>query len=217
MWCSCDHHASRSIVPKVVLWLPKHVIPESVGCFKSPAGHRIYLPAGKPALTVSAAAKCVSNREATVGLPSFEIARVARSSAMKTCNSACGTYFPLLVNFFTASAEFVGVHAVDDGVALGVELLLDRGCEARAGSAPWWQRWPAGAFCASRCASSRVAAFSSAAGTTLTTRPQSYGLGGRKAVLGEKDLQGPPRCRRRQPRRRCRRHRVIRRVSRRPA
>jgi len=21
-----------------VLWLPKHVIPESVGCFKSPAG-----------------------------------------------------------------------------------------------------------------------------------------------------------------------------------
>ena len=24
--------------PKVVLWLPKHVIPESVGCFKSPAG-----------------------------------------------------------------------------------------------------------------------------------------------------------------------------------
>src|ERR1019366_5953110 len=24
--------------PKVVLWLPKQVIPESVGCFKSPAG-----------------------------------------------------------------------------------------------------------------------------------------------------------------------------------
>jgi TRAP-type C4-dicarboxylate transport system permease large subunit len=24
--------------PSVVLWLPKHVIPESVGCFKSPAG-----------------------------------------------------------------------------------------------------------------------------------------------------------------------------------
>jgi C4-dicarboxylate transporter, DctM subunit len=24
--------------PKVVLWLPKHIIPESVGCFKSPAG-----------------------------------------------------------------------------------------------------------------------------------------------------------------------------------
>jgi C4-dicarboxylate transporter, DctM subunit len=24
--------------PDVVLWLPKHVFPESVGCFKSPAG-----------------------------------------------------------------------------------------------------------------------------------------------------------------------------------
>jgi hypothetical protein len=24
--------------PKVVLWLPKQVIPESVGCFKSPSG-----------------------------------------------------------------------------------------------------------------------------------------------------------------------------------
>ena len=24
--------------PTVVLWLPKHVIPESVGCFKSPSG-----------------------------------------------------------------------------------------------------------------------------------------------------------------------------------
>jgi len=24
--------------PKVVLWLPKQVIPESVGCFKSPTG-----------------------------------------------------------------------------------------------------------------------------------------------------------------------------------
>jgi TRAP-type C4-dicarboxylate transport system permease large subunit len=24
--------------PNVVLWLPKHVFPESVGCFKSPAG-----------------------------------------------------------------------------------------------------------------------------------------------------------------------------------
>jgi len=24
--------------PKVILWLPKHVIPESVGCFKNPGG-----------------------------------------------------------------------------------------------------------------------------------------------------------------------------------
>jgi len=24
--------------PDVILWLPKHVLPESVGCFKSPAG-----------------------------------------------------------------------------------------------------------------------------------------------------------------------------------
>jgi C4-dicarboxylate transporter, DctM subunit len=25
-------------LPDVVLWLPKHVLPESVGCFKSPMG-----------------------------------------------------------------------------------------------------------------------------------------------------------------------------------
>ncbi|HYZ43213.1 MAG TPA: hypothetical protein VE687_21665, partial [Stellaceae bacterium] len=24
--------------PDIVLWLPKHVLPESVGCFKNPAG-----------------------------------------------------------------------------------------------------------------------------------------------------------------------------------
>ena len=32
--------------PKVVLWLPKHVIPESVGCFKSPAGTGYICPQG---------------------------------------------------------------------------------------------------------------------------------------------------------------------------
>jgi TRAP-type C4-dicarboxylate transport system permease large subunit len=26
------------VFPEVVLWLPKHVLPESVGCFKSPSG-----------------------------------------------------------------------------------------------------------------------------------------------------------------------------------
>jgi len=25
-------------LPDVVLWLPKHLFPESVGCFKSPSG-----------------------------------------------------------------------------------------------------------------------------------------------------------------------------------
>jgi TRAP-type C4-dicarboxylate transport system permease large subunit len=30
--------------PKVVLWLPKQVIPESVGCFKSPSGPRYICP-----------------------------------------------------------------------------------------------------------------------------------------------------------------------------
>lgn len=25
-------------VPSLILWLPKHVLPESVGCFKSPSG-----------------------------------------------------------------------------------------------------------------------------------------------------------------------------------
>jgi C4-dicarboxylate transporter DctM subunit len=29
-----------------VLWLPKHVIPESVGCFKSPAGTGYICPQG---------------------------------------------------------------------------------------------------------------------------------------------------------------------------
>ena len=37
-WCSCSPSPSRFIFRSVVLWLPKHVIPESVGCFKSPAG-----------------------------------------------------------------------------------------------------------------------------------------------------------------------------------
>ena len=26
------------VFPDIVLWLPKHVLPESVGCFKSPSG-----------------------------------------------------------------------------------------------------------------------------------------------------------------------------------
>jgi hypothetical protein len=30
--------------PDVVLWLPKHVFPESVGCFKSPAGTSYICP-----------------------------------------------------------------------------------------------------------------------------------------------------------------------------
>jgi hypothetical protein len=39
-WCArfADHRARDPARPKVVLWLPKQVIPESVGCFKSPAG-----------------------------------------------------------------------------------------------------------------------------------------------------------------------------------
>jgi TRAP-type C4-dicarboxylate transport system permease large subunit len=32
--------------PAVVLWLPKHVIPESVGCFRSPAGTGYICPQG---------------------------------------------------------------------------------------------------------------------------------------------------------------------------
>jgi hypothetical protein len=28
----------RDLFPSTVLWLPKQVIPESVGCFKSPSG-----------------------------------------------------------------------------------------------------------------------------------------------------------------------------------
>ena len=39
-----NHRLPRSIYPSVVLWLPKHVIPESVGCFKSPTGAGIHLP-----------------------------------------------------------------------------------------------------------------------------------------------------------------------------
>ena len=40
---------------------------------------------------------------------------------------ACGTrYFPLLVNFFTATRNSSVCMAVDDLVLLGIELLLDR-------------------------------------------------------------------------------------------
>jgi hypothetical protein len=30
--------------PKVVLWLPKQLLPESVGCFKNPAGSGYICP-----------------------------------------------------------------------------------------------------------------------------------------------------------------------------
>ena len=91
--------------PKVVLWLPKHVIPESVGCFKSPAGTGYICP------------------------PLIDFASAIAES-----------HFPCSVKLLHRGAEFVGVHAVDDGVALGVELLLDRRDVARGGSAPWWRR-----------------------------------------------------------------------------
>jgi C4-dicarboxylate transporter DctM subunit len=31
--------------PDIVLWLPKHLLPESVGCFKNPAGTGYICPA----------------------------------------------------------------------------------------------------------------------------------------------------------------------------
>ena len=36
--CACSSFTIAFMVcfPKVVLWLPKHVLPESVGCFKNP-------------------------------------------------------------------------------------------------------------------------------------------------------------------------------------
>ena len=32
-------------VPDAMLWLPKQVMPQSVGCFQEPERHRLYLPA----------------------------------------------------------------------------------------------------------------------------------------------------------------------------
>ncbi|MGA9195298.1 MAG: hypothetical protein WB037_09430, partial [Pseudolabrys sp.] len=32
--------------PEVVLWIPKHVLPASVGCFQNPKRDRTYLPLG---------------------------------------------------------------------------------------------------------------------------------------------------------------------------
>ena len=34
----CFVDASNAVFPDMVLWLPKHVLPESVGCFKNPSG-----------------------------------------------------------------------------------------------------------------------------------------------------------------------------------
>jgi len=31
-------------VPDAILWLPKHLIPQSVGCFKAPGGLRYICP-----------------------------------------------------------------------------------------------------------------------------------------------------------------------------
>ena len=42
--CSSAPSCSRSTVPSVVLWLPKQVMPQSVGCFKNPSGDGLYLP-----------------------------------------------------------------------------------------------------------------------------------------------------------------------------
>ena len=78
--------------PKVVLWLPKHVIPEFSRLLQVARGHRLYLSELKPALTVRST-KCVSNREATVGLHPSRRARRALLR-MKTSNSACGLTFP---------------------------------------------------------------------------------------------------------------------------
>ena len=36
--CSSPRSCSRSSRPNAVLWLPKHVMPQSVGCFKNPSG-----------------------------------------------------------------------------------------------------------------------------------------------------------------------------------
>jgi hypothetical protein len=69
-------------------------------------------------------------------------------------------------------AEFVRVHAVDDGVSLGVELLLDRGhmgaMDQSLGDGQCCRR-------VLRQAMRQFAGrgFSSAAGTILATRPQS--------------------------------------------
>ena len=36
--------SSASSFPEIVLWLPKHLLPESVGCFKNPSGSGYICP-----------------------------------------------------------------------------------------------------------------------------------------------------------------------------
>ena len=43
--CSSPTIAFVVVFPDVVLWLPKQLLPESVGCFKSPTGAGLHLPA----------------------------------------------------------------------------------------------------------------------------------------------------------------------------
>ena len=82
-------------------------------------------------------------------------------------------YFPLLVNFFTASRK--------SSVCMQ-PMMASRSASSCCSIGVTWARWisvlvaamAAGGFCARRRASSLVAAFNSAAGTTLTTSPQSW-------------------------------------------
>ena len=43
-WCSSSPSPSRVLFPDVVLYLPKLLLPESVGCFKNPSGEGYICP-----------------------------------------------------------------------------------------------------------------------------------------------------------------------------
>ncbi len=78
--------------PKVVLWLPKQVIPESVGCFKSPSGTGYICPNPASSLRL----RRDDDGEGGVNL-------LHRSS--RKIDTVPRRYFPLLVNFFTATRK----------------------------------------------------------------------------------------------------------------
>ena len=196
--------------PKVVLWLPKHVIPESVGCFKSPAGTG-YI--------------CPNWRTPPSAKRDFARLRTMSARAASPCSRGDGpasqdVRFPLLPlahELLHRGPEFVGVHAVDDRVALGVELLLDRVSSARLLD----QRFGGGDRGRRDSAPAEAPVRVSRLSVPPPERPwrpdPNQGLRAEKLSSARKICSAPRGADGCRPRRRCRRRRATRRAWHRPA
>jgi len=156
--------------PKVVLWLPKQVIPESVWDVSSRRRTGLYLSE-----LTSAVMPAKGGHPVTRG---GELGRRGRGvldhplSRMMTANDAAGT--PILLPLLITSSRrrgFIGVHAVDDLSSSASSCCLV-GVTWPGRSATWCRRSRLAGLRQSP-ANFRCRRFQFAAGTTLATRPQS--------------------------------------------